>query len=114
MRTHPEPRSENPVVERKLLITAGALFLGGFLFFYIVTQLWHPSGQENNHPVIFTKYANSDPWIAVHFLQFVGVTVALGGFVVLYRLFEVRGEVPVLARCSLGALIATATIWAAL
>jgi hypothetical protein len=114
VKAHPDPRSETPAAERKLLITAGGLFLGGFLFFYVVTQLWHPSGQENNHPVIFTKYAKSDAWIAVHFLQFVGVIVALSGFVVLYRLLEVRGEVPVLARCALGALIATATIWAAL
>ena len=35
--------------------------------------LWHPSGRGNNHPVIFTKYAKSDPWVAVHFLQLAGV-----------------------------------------
>jgi len=106
-------RSETVSVAPRLRL-AGGLFIGGFLFFYIVTQLWHPSGQENNHPIIFTKYAKSDAWIAVHFLQFVGVIVALSGFVVLYRLLEARGEVPVLARCALGSLIATIAIWAAL
>src|SRR5215212_4991138 len=93
--------ADEPLSERRLLILAGMLFLGGFLFFYIVTQLWHPSGQENTHPIIFTKYARSDAWIAVHFLQFVGVIVALSGFVVLYRLLKARGEVPVLASCAL-------------
>ena len=45
----------------------------------------HPSGEEDNHPVIFQKYADSDPWIVVHFLQFAGVLIALAGLVVLYR-----------------------------
>jgi hypothetical protein len=106
--------SGRPVSERALLTLAGGLFLGGFLFFYVVTQLWHPSGQENNHPIVFTKYAQSDAWIAVHFLQFAGVLVALAGFLVLYHLLEVRKEVPLLARCALGSLIATAAIWSAL
>jgi hypothetical protein len=108
------PDWQNQVSERSLVRLAGGLLFGGFLFFYVVTQLWHPSGQENNHPVIFTKYAESDPWIAVHFLQFAGILVALAGFVVLYRLLEVRREVPLLARCALGSLVAAAAVWAAL
>ena len=65
--------------ERALIRLAGGLSIGGFLLFYVVTQLWHPAGQENNHPVIFTKYAESDPWVADHCLQFAGVLFALGG-----------------------------------
>src|SRR5215212_3084899 len=84
-----------------LVRLAGALFLGGLLFFYVVTPLWHPGGQENNHPVVFMKYAKSDAWIAVHFLQFAAVLVQLAGFIVLYRLLEVRRQVAVLARCAL-------------
>src|SRR5829696_3809697 len=49
------PDAERHPSERALLTLAGGLLLGGFLFFYVVTELWHPSGQENNHPVIFTS-----------------------------------------------------------
>ena len=88
--------------------------VGGFLLFLVVTTLFHPSGQENDHPVIFAKYAESDPWVAVHFGQFAGVLVALGGFVVLSRTPELRREVPVLATCALGTAVATAAVWAVL
>jgi hypothetical protein len=96
------PDAERHPSERALLTLAGGLLLGGFVFFYVVTAVWHPSGQENNHPVIFTKYAKSDAWIAVHFLQFAGIVVALAGFVVIYRVLEARRQVPVLAKCALG------------
>jgi hypothetical protein len=100
--------------ERALLRLAGGLLLGGFLLFFVVTQVGHPSGEENNHPVIFTEYAESDPWVAVHFGQFAGVLIALGGFLVLYRLLQVRAEVPVLANCALAATVASAAVWAVL
>lgn len=100
--------------ERALLRLAGGLSVGGFLLYYVVTQLFHPAGQEDNHPVIFTEYAQSDPWVAVHFGQFVGVLTALGGLLVLLRALEMRGEVPLLARSALGGLIATAAVWAVL
>ena len=99
--------------ERLLLRLAGGLLVGGFLFNFVVT-LFHPSGDENDHAVIFDKYADSDPWVIVHFGQFVGVLVALGGFVVLYRLLQVRGELPVLARCALASAIAAGAVWAVL
>jgi len=112
--TRHQPQAEIRVAERDRITLAGGLFLGGFLFFSLVTRLWHPSGQEDNHPIIFTKYAKSDAWIAVHFLQFIGVLVALAGFLVLYRVLEARREVPLLARCAFGTLVATVAIWAAL
>ena len=87
--------------------------VGGFLVFVVVTQ-FHPSGDEDNHPVIFAKYANSDPWVAVHFGQFAGVILALAGLVVLYRVLRMRGEVPVLATFAVAGTIATAAVWAAL
>lgn len=101
------------IPERALLRLAGGLLVGGLVLFIAVT-LFHPSGEEDNHPVIFEKYAESDPWIAVHFGQFVGVLIALGGFLVLYRLLQIRGEVPVLARCALATTVASAAMWAAL
>jgi hypothetical protein len=101
------------IPERALLRLAGGLLVGGLVLFIVVT-LFHPSGEEDNHPVIFDKYAESDPWVAVHFGQFAAVLIALGGFLVLYRLLQMRGEVPVLARCALATTVATAAIWAAL
>ncbi len=73
-----------------------------------------PRARRITTPVIFAKYAASDAWVVVHFAQFVGVIIALGGFVVLYRALEIGGEVPVLARCALGATVATAAVYAAL
>jgi hypothetical protein len=99
--------------ERVLVRRAGGLLVGGFLLFTVVT-LFHPSGGEDNHPVIFAKYAASDPWVAVHFAQFAAILLALGGFLVLYLALERRGDVPVLARCALAADVATAAVWAVL
>jgi hypothetical protein len=99
---------------RGLLKLAGSLLVGGFLMFTIVTMAFHPSHDENNHPVIFGKYADSDGWVATHFGQFAGVLIALGGFLVLHRFFERRGQDVVLARLAFGATIATAAVWAAL
>jgi hypothetical protein len=106
-------RRTTPASERALLRLAGALLAGGFLVFFIATR-FHPSGDENNHPVIFAKYAASDPWVAVHFAQFAGVIIALGGFLVLGRLLQLRGELPTLAKWGLGTTAATAAVWAVL
>lgn len=100
--------------ERGLLKLAGGLLVAGFLIFAVVTAVFHPSHDENDHPVIFARYAASDAWVAVHFGQFAGVLIALGGFLVLHRFLEERGETPVLARLALGATIATAAVWAVL
>lgn len=100
--------------ERGLLRLAGGLLVAGFLIFAVVTAAFHPSHDENDHPVIFAKYADSDAWVAIHFGQFAGVLIALGGFLVLHRLLEVRGRTPVLARLALGATIATGAVWAVL
>jgi hypothetical protein len=79
----------------------------------VVTHL-HPAGQDDNHPVIFGKYARSDSWFAVHLVQFAAVLIALGGFLALYRLLQLRAESPLLAVVALGATIATAAAWAVL
>ena len=102
------------MTERALLRLAGGLLVGGFLLFVIVTMGWHPAKDEDNHPVIFARYADSDGWVAVHFAQFVGVLIALGGFLVLGRLLRARGDVPALALGAIAATVATAAIWAVL
>lgn len=100
--------------ERRLLRLGGGLLLAGLALFGLVTKLFHPSHDENNHPVIFAKYAASDSWVIVHMGQFVAVLVALAGFVVLHRLLERRGRDVTLARLALGATVATAAVWAVL
>jgi hypothetical protein len=87
--------------------------VGGFVLFVVITA-FHPTGQEDNHPVIFAKYASSKPWVAVHFGQFAGTLLILAGILVLYRVLELRSVVPVLAKFALGSAIVTAAMFAAL
>jgi hypothetical protein len=100
--------------QRRLLKLAGGLLAAGFVLLALVTRLFHPSHDENNHPVIFDKYEHSDAWVAVHMGQFVSVLIALAGFVALHRLLETRGKDVLLARLAVGATIATAAVWAVL
>ena len=100
--------------QRSLLRLAGGLLISGFVLFALVTTLFHPSQDENNHPVIFGKYDDSQAWVAVHMGQFVAVLIALGGFIVLHRFLETRGKDVVLARLAFAATIATAAVWAVL
>ena len=99
--------------ERKLLRLVGGLLVGGLLLTLIVTHE-HPSGDDDNYPVIFAKYAKSNDWVAVHLIQFACVLLVLGGLLVLYRVLQVRGVVPVLAGLAAAAAIAAAAAWAAL
>jgi hypothetical protein len=92
---------------------AGWLSVGGLLI-NIVATLFHPGGAEDNHPAIFTKYANSDPWVAVHLGQFVGVLMSLGGLFVLYRAMRAVGQSHLLAHFAAAATVATAAVWAVL
>lgn len=96
------------------LVLAGGLMVGGLLV-NIVSTLVHPAGQEDNHEVIFAKYADSGSWVAVHLGQFVGVLLALGGLLVLYRALRTANPSrPLVARLAAAATIATAAVWAVL
>jgi hypothetical protein len=100
--------------QRGLLRLAGGLLIAGFALFGLITPLFHPKHDENNHPLIFGKYDDSQAWVAVHMGQFVAVLIALGGFIVLHRFLETRGKDVVLARLAFAATIATAAVWAVL
>jgi hypothetical protein len=101
------------VSERTHLRLAGGFLVGGFLLTFVVTH-FHPSGHEDNHPVVFAKYAQSHDWVAIHLGQFAGVLLAFGGLLVLYRALELRGEVALLARFALATTITTTAAWAVL
>ncbi|MFJ7295329.1 hypothetical protein [Streptomyces collinus] len=79
-----------------------------------MTAGFHPSGEEDDHPAIFTEYADSDPWIAVHLLQFIGVLVTLSGLLVLYRVLRGADGPSLVAQLGAAAAVATAAIWAVL
>jgi len=88
--------------------------VGGLLFNAVVTMAWHPSGSEDDHQAIFSEYAASDGWVATHFGQFVGVGVAIAGFILLCRAVMAPGGANVLPRLAIGALVATGTAFAIL
>lgn len=99
--------------DRSLLRLAGGLLVGGFLINAIATMS-HPSGEEDDHESVFTEYAESGDWIAIHIAQFVGVLTAIAGLLVLYRALRARGEAPVLGLIAAGGAIASATTFALL
>ncbi|MFE9773520.1 hypothetical protein ACFYOV_17915 [Streptomyces sp. NPDC005931] len=99
---------------RRGLTIAGGLMLGGFLLNVILTAALHPSGEEDDHPAIFTEYAESSSWVAVHLGQFIGVLMTLSGLLVLYRVLRGVGGSILVAQLGAAAAVATAAIWAAL
>jgi hypothetical protein len=95
-------------------VIAGWFLLVGFVLNTLVTLLWHPGGDENNHPKIFTDYAESGGWVATHFAQFICVLIALAGLLFLYRALSARDGVTPLAKLAVGATVMTAGVWAVL
>ncbi|WP_141753581.1 hypothetical protein [Streptomyces agglomeratus] len=95
------------------LTIAGGLMVVGFLINVVSTAL-HPSGEEDDHRAIFTEYANSDAWVAVHVGQFMGVLVALGGLLVLHVALRDVGRSPLLAYLAAAVTVTTVGTWAVL
>jgi hypothetical protein len=85
----------------------------GGLILNAVSTAFHPGGAEDNHELIFAQYADSDPWIAVHIGQFIGVLLTLGGLLILSRAMRAAGQA-LLPDLATAATIATAAIWAVL
>ena len=82
------------MANRSLLRLSATLVVIGELLFGLVTALFHPDGDANNHPVVFAEYASSGSWIAVHFGQFVLMAVLLAGLLVLSFALNVRSGIP--------------------
>jgi hypothetical protein len=99
--------------EHRTLRLAGGLLVGGFLVNLVVT-VFHPSGREDDHRAIFTEYADSDAWVAIHIGQFIGILIALAGLLALYRALTLHRDFSLLARFAAGATIATAAALAVL
>jgi hypothetical protein len=58
------------------------LLLVGQLLYIVVTQL-HAGGDANHHHSIFTEYAHSGIWTAVHVGQFLGMAILIAGLLTL-------------------------------
>ena len=106
-------KTETVGLGRREVGFAGGLVVVGLLV-NAVSTLFHPAGEEDNHEVIFSAYANSDSWIAVHLGQFVGVLLALGGLLVLTRVMRAAGRSTLLPQFAAAAAVATAATWAVL
>jgi hypothetical protein len=97
-----------------LLRVAGALLVAGFLLEF-VAEAFHPSSvHPNNHAAVFTEYAKSDSFTAIHVGQFIAIIVGLAGLLVLYRALALRAQTPVLARLAAAATVATGALFAVL
>jgi hypothetical protein len=106
-----------PRFQCPLLRIGSIAFLAGMIITVVSTAI-HPSTEDpSNHPLVFTKYASNDSWIAIHIGQFAGVIMVFaGGFVVLYRLL-VQSEsslASILAWTGLALAIMTASVFAIL
>lgn len=99
--------------DRSEITLAGTLLAVGMLLNVAVT-LFHPAGREDDHRAIFTEYANSDAWIAVHLGQFLGVLIALAGLLVLYRFLRHTRQSSLLAHLAAASTVAAAATWAIL
>jgi hypothetical protein len=78
------------MADRSLLRLSATLVVIGELLFALVTALFHPDGDANNHPLVFAEYASSASYTAVHFVQFVFMAVLLLGLLVLSFALNVR------------------------
>src|ERR671933_452794 len=81
------------MADRSLLRLSTTLVAIGEVLFALVT-LFHPDGEANNHPAVFAEYASSGSWTAIHFGQFVFMTVLLVGLLVLFFALDVRSGIP--------------------
>jgi hypothetical protein len=71
-----------------LRLSATLLLLGQLL--YIVVTLFHADGDANNHPAVFTEYAGSGIWTAVHVGQFACMAILLAGLLALFFALDVE------------------------
>lgn len=71
------------MVNHKLLRLSSTL-LGIFAVISVLGIFLHPSREDpNNYTAVFTEYAHSANWTAIHLIQFVGVAFLIAGLLVL-------------------------------
>ncbi|MEP9371265.1 DUF4386 family protein [Mesorhizobium sp. KR1-2] len=93
---------------RAALRLSARLLLAGQLLYILVTQL-HAGGDANDHPAIFTEYADNGIWTAVHLGQFMSMAILLAGLIVLFFALDARAATARLVGLC-GAAAATASL----
>jgi hypothetical protein len=65
----------------------------GIILFVVVTAILHPNREAPmDNPAIFTEYAQSDSWVAVHLAQWFAALLIIGGLVALYYSITTKPE----------------------
>ena len=96
-----------------LRLSAGLLLVGQLL--YILVTLFHTGGEANNHPAIFTDYAGSESWEAVHVGQFLAMALIVAGMLVLcFAVHESRSGAAWAARLGAASAVAALTLYGVL
>src|SRR5215212_4845011 len=103
------------LIEAEAITTRiGAIALPlGIILFVVVTAILHPNREAPmDNPAIFTEYAQSDSWVAVHLAQLFAILLIIGGLVALYYSITAKPEAnAAVARFGLaGALLTGASL----
>jgi hypothetical protein len=80
--------TNNRTFNSSLRLSATLLLVGQLL--YIVVTQFHTGGEANNHPAIFTAYAGSGIWTAVHLGQFAAMAILVAGLLALFFVLDVQ------------------------
>ena len=83
------------LIEAEAITTRiGAIALPlGIILFVVVTAILHPNREAPmDNPAIFTEYAQSDSWVAVHLAQWFAALLIIGGLVALYYSITTKPE----------------------
>ena len=65
----------------------------GIILFVVATAVFHPNREAPmDNPAIFTEYAQSDSWVAVHLAQWFAALLIIGGLVALYYSITTKPE----------------------
>jgi hypothetical protein len=91
-------------------LTTAAILLPLGMLVYVVSTMAHPAREDpNSYAPVFTEYAASDTWIAVHFAQYAAVLLLIGGLVALCLAMVHEGS-PLAFLARLGLVTAAATV----
>jgi hypothetical protein len=65
----------------------------GIILFVVATAIFHPNREAPmDNPAVFTEYAQSDSWVAVHLAQWFATLLLVGGLVALYYSITTKPE----------------------
>ena len=65
----------------------------GIILYVVATAVFHPNREAPmDNPAIFTEYAQSDSWVAVHLAQWFAALLIIGGLVALYYSITTKPE----------------------